>query len=74
MKRLILCVRGLADNSSAERDLIANGYIAARLEDELRCQGARASVLLSTENITDRVVRRSATSSQPRPPLFATKC
>jgi V8-like Glu-specific endopeptidase len=47
----------LADNSSAERDLIANGYIAARLEDELRCQGARASVLMSTENITDRVVK-----------------
>jgi V8-like Glu-specific endopeptidase len=47
----------LADNSTAERDLIANGYIAARLEDELRCQGARASVLMSTENITDRVVK-----------------
>jgi V8-like Glu-specific endopeptidase len=47
----------LADNSSAERDLIANGFIAARLEDELRCQGARASVLMSTENVTDRVVK-----------------
>jgi V8-like Glu-specific endopeptidase len=47
----------LADNSSADRDLVANGYIAARLEDELKCQGARASVLTSTENITDRVVK-----------------
>src|SRR5688572_23473576 len=47
----------LADNSSAQRDLIANGFIAARQEDELRCQGARASVLMSTENITDRVVK-----------------
>jgi V8-like Glu-specific endopeptidase len=47
----------LADNSSAARDLIANGFIAARLEDELRCQGARASVLMSTEDITDRVVK-----------------
>jgi V8-like Glu-specific endopeptidase len=47
----------LADNSSAERDLTANGYIAARLEDELKCQGARASVLMSTENITDRVTK-----------------
>jgi V8-like Glu-specific endopeptidase len=47
----------LADNSSAQRDLTANGYIAARLEDELRCQGARASVLMSTENITDRVTK-----------------
>ena len=47
----------LANNSSAERDLIANGYVAARLEDELRCQGAQASVLMSTENVTDRVVK-----------------
>ena len=47
----------LADNSNAQRDLIANGYIAAALEDELKCQGARASVLMSTENITERVTR-----------------
>ena len=47
----------LANNSSAQRDLIANGYIAARLEDELRCQGAQASVLMSTENVTDRVTK-----------------
>jgi V8-like Glu-specific endopeptidase len=47
----------LSDNSNAQRDLIANGYIAAALEDELRCQGARASVLMSTENITDRVTK-----------------
>jgi V8-like Glu-specific endopeptidase len=47
----------LADNSNAQRDLIAIGYIAPALEDELRCQGARASVLMSTENITDRVTK-----------------
>ena len=47
----------LSDNSSAQRDLIANGYIAAALEDELKCQGARASVLMSTENITNQVTR-----------------
>jgi len=47
----------LSDNSSAQRDLIANGFIAAALEDELRCQGARASILMSTENITYRVTR-----------------
>jgi len=29
----------LANNSNAQRDLIANGFIAARLDDELRCQG-----------------------------------
>ena len=47
----------LANNSSAERDLIANGYVAARLEDELRCQGAQASVLMRTQNVTERVVK-----------------
>ena len=47
----------LADNSNAKRNLSADGYIAAALEDELRCQGARASVLMSTENITDRVTK-----------------
>ena len=47
----------LSDNSNAQRDLIANGFIAAAREDELKCQGARASVLMSTENITDRVTR-----------------
>ena len=47
----------LSDNSSAQRDLIANGFIAAALEDELKCQGARASVLMSTENITNQVTR-----------------
>src|SRR5262245_9071131 len=47
----------LANNSSAQRDLLTNGYVAARLEDELRCQGAQASVLMSTENVTDRVTK-----------------
>ena len=47
----------LADNSNAQRDLLANGYNAAALEDEIKCQGERASVLMSTENITDRVVK-----------------
>jgi V8-like Glu-specific endopeptidase len=47
----------LADNSNAQRDLVAGGYVAARLEDELRCQGAEASVLMSTENVTDRVLK-----------------
>jgi Peptidase S46 len=50
----------LADNSTAQRDLAANGYVAATRENELRCQGARASVLMSTENITDRVTKAIA--------------
>ncbi|HUE85844.1 MAG TPA: S46 family peptidase [Vicinamibacterales bacterium] len=50
----------LADNSTAERDLVANGHIAERREDEMRCQGAQASVLVSTENLTDRVTKAIA--------------
>jgi hypothetical protein len=47
----------LSDNSTAQRDLLANGYMAEAIDNELRCQGQRASVLMSTENITDRVVK-----------------
>ena len=50
----------LADNSTAERDLVANGYLAERREDEVRCQGAQASVLMSTENVTPRVTKAIA--------------
>ncbi len=50
----------VADNSSARRDLVADGYIAAAREDEVRCQGAQASVLMSTENVTDRVTKAIA--------------
>jgi hypothetical protein len=50
----------LANLSSAQRDLMANGYVAARREDELVCQGAQASVLMSTENVTDRVTKALA--------------
>lgn len=47
----------LADNSSAQRDLVADGFIAATRAGEIRCQGAQASVLTSTENVTDRVTK-----------------
>src|SRR5688572_29855949 len=50
----------LANNSSAKRDLVAGGYTAAGREDELVCQGAQASVLMSTENVTDRVTKTVA--------------
>ena len=55
------CASGcLADNSTAQRDLAANGYVAATRANELRCQGARASVLMGTENITARVTKAIA--------------
>jgi hypothetical protein len=53
----------LADNSTAQRDLVAAGHVAARREDEIRCQGSEASVLVGTENVSDRV--RKAVASAP---------
>ena len=50
----------LADNSTAERDHVARGFTAATRENELRCQGAHASVLMATENVTDRVTKALA--------------
>ena len=47
----------LSDNSTAQRDLVANGFLAAKREEEVRCQGSQASVLVSTENVTDRVTK-----------------
>jgi hypothetical protein len=58
------CVAGcLADNSTAQRDLMADGHLAAAADDEIRCQGAQASVLMSTENVTAQVMRAIAALS-----------
>jgi V8-like Glu-specific endopeptidase len=59
------CVAGcLADNSTAQRDLMAGGFIAAAANDEIRCQGAQASVLMSTENVTAQVTKAIAALPQ----------
>ncbi len=50
----------LADNATAQRDLVANGVNAATQQDEIRCQGAEASVLASTEDVTARVTKATA--------------
>jgi V8-like Glu-specific endopeptidase len=50
----------LADNSSAERDLVADGFAADAGAEEVRCQGSQASVLSGTENVTDRVTAAMA--------------
>lgn len=47
----------LAENSSATRDLLANGYIAPTRRDEVRCQGEQASVLMQTQEVTADVTR-----------------
>ena len=45
----------LSDNSSAENDVVASGFMAAERTDEIRCQGSQASVLVETEDVTRRV-------------------
>ena len=47
----------LADNSTAQRDLMAGGFNAVAAADEIRCQGAQASVLMSTEDVTAQVTK-----------------
>ena len=50
----------LAENSTAQRDLIANGFNSKARENEVRCQGVQASVLMDTDDVTAKVT--SATS------------
>ena len=45
----------IAQNSSAERDLLSKGFLADGQAGELSCQGGAASVLVRTEQVTDRV-------------------
>ena len=45
----------IVENSTAERDLLANGFAAASPAEEKRCQAQAASVLIDYENITDKV-------------------
>jgi V8-like Glu-specific endopeptidase len=45
----------LAENSTAARDLVANGLIAATADQEVRCQGQQVSVLVATEDVTAQV-------------------
>jgi V8-like Glu-specific endopeptidase len=47
----------LADNSTAARDLIADGFMASARHDEIQCQGSRVSVLIDTEEVTSEVLR-----------------
>jgi len=54
----------LADNSTADRDLVANGYPASSRGEETRCQGSEVSVLASTEEVTPQVTTALA-GAQP---------
>lgn len=46
------CIQQL---SSAEHDYMANGFYAARWEDEQKCPGLEADVLLSIDDVTSKV-------------------
>ncbi len=50
----------IAQNSSADNDLEADGFLAAGLGDEVSCQTDRLSVLMATEEITDQVSQATA--------------
>jgi V8-like Glu-specific endopeptidase len=50
----------LADNSTAESDLVAAGFSAADRSREIRCQGSQASVLVDTDDVTARVTAATA--------------
>ena len=45
----------IAQNSTPQRDLLAQGYQSKAREDEIRCQGQQASVLMEMENVTNKV-------------------
>jgi V8-like Glu-specific endopeptidase len=50
----------LAENSTAARDLVANGYVAPDRTEEIRCQGEQVSVLIDTQNVTAEVTKAVA--------------
>jgi V8-like Glu-specific endopeptidase len=50
----------IAENSTAVRDLVANGYVAPDRAEEIRCQGEQISVLMETEDVTPAVTKAVA--------------
>lgn len=50
----------IAQNSSADSDLEADGFLAMRREDEVPCQTDRLSMLVATEEITDQIAEVTA--------------
>jgi hypothetical protein len=55
------CARScVSDLSSADNDLAANGFLAASRSDEPRCASQTVSILIETEEITDKVQAATA--------------
>lgn len=50
----------VAQNSTAERDLVASGFLATDRKQELRCQEDAVSVLVGTEDVTAKVAAATA--------------
>ena len=45
----------LANNSSAAKDYLNDGFVSSRREDELKCAGQQAEVVTSISDVTERV-------------------
>jgi V8-like Glu-specific endopeptidase len=56
----------LAENSTAERDLVANGFAVPNRAEEVRCQGEQISVLMETEDVTAAVTKAVAAADAAR--------
>ncbi len=50
----------IAQNSTAERDLLADGFLAGSRDEEARCQGWSISTLVDMENVTAKVNQATA--------------
>lgn len=51
--------------SSPKRDLLADGFYAATLEQELKCKDTEVKVLVSIDDVTERVISSFAGVSDP---------
>lgn len=51
--------------STADNDLVADGFYAATLEDELPCPDLELNQLISMENVTERIQRAVAEIADP---------
>jgi V8-like Glu-specific endopeptidase len=50
----------IAENSTATRDLVANGFVSPDRVEEIRCQGEAISILMETEDITAALTKAIA--------------
>jgi hypothetical protein len=54
----------LAEQSSTDNSLIDSGFLAPSRREELRCPAQQADVLMASEDITDRVLKATASLSE----------